>query len=353
MKKVAGLFGIGDIHGMLKEMIINLEDQGVIDDNADWAADEGTLVLTGDLTDRGPEGYEVVKKVYDLKEQAEKQGGKIVVTTGNHDVGFLNCAVYLCRRPELKKMFENALLKTEVHDRKAAYTTHSSDPAKYRETKNIKIGEALNICMSYPNTEVPLGIEEADMPDEGREIHYFKDQLTDMLTNGMNLEDLLRVCESAELMTWAVSWPAMYAQDGVLFQHCDSTRVYKYLEREGQTFDGSPMEKANYATTVTMLSPSIAPGKKLWDVMTSGRYWEDDATRVIPGHLNYFAPGATKVAHGHTRLFGEFQPSEYANNMAVNLDVGLAYAPHHTGKTGRMVNLTEHAIAHRAKKSRA
>ncbi len=335
------LHGIGDIHGMIDEMLINLEKAGVVDSNGDWASGDGTLVLVGDLTDRGPHGYEVIRKAFDLKEQAQKAGGNLVVTIGNHDVGFLNCAVFLTRRPKLKAMFDELLTKNE--DRKKIFDIYHSDPAKARMTRSANVGAALNICVTYAQGEIPnpLGIDEVDLPDELTEINIFRDQISDMLSNGMNLEDLLRVVEDSDILPWAVGWPAMYEQDGILFQHCDSHRAYKYLEKAAENSEGMPMDKVNYATTMSLLSPSAYPAWKLWGVLTSGRYWEDNKN-VIDHHLNYFAPGATKVAHGHTRLFGEYMPMEYAGGKALNLDVGLAYSPHHFGKTGRMVDLTEY-----------
>lgn len=339
-KKTSGLYAIGDIHGMTKEMLINLEYQGVVNEAGDWDAGSGTLVQIGDLTDRGPDGYGVMRKLFELNKQAKKKKGKVHVTIGNHDVGFLNCAVFLTRRPELKKKLEAVAELTPV----------DGDPDKNKALKYAVLGAATNAILGYAqsNHPDPVGIDEADMPNETQELKVFRDQMSDMILNGMNMRDLMKVCEDADVLKWAVAMPAMVTVDGVLFQHCDSHRVYKYLERQAGDFEGTPMEKVNHATTMIMLNPSINLGYELWSVTTAGRYWEDNP-QSIPAHIQYFAPGATKVAHGHTRLFGEFLPSEYANGQAVNLDVGLAYSPHHCGKTGRMVNLTEHAIAFRAK----
>lgn len=342
MSKKKRLHAIGDIHGMLGEMLVNLEKEGVVDANGDWSSGTGTLVLTGDLVDRGPEGYEVLKKAYDLKIQAEQAGGKLVVTMGNHDAGFLNCAVFLVRRPDLKAMFEAVLPKNEMHNRKKFFDTSTSDPARYQESRYSKCGEAMNICLTYAAGHMPkpVGIDENDLPDENAEMRGFQDQVTDMFANGMNLQDLLEVTQNADVLTWAVTWPSMYVENGMLFQHCDSRRAYQYLERLAADFDGSPLEKVNHATNLAMLSPQVKSAFGVWKTFTSGRYWEDDIRSIVP-HLKHFAPGTTKVIHGHTRLFGEFQPSEYAEGKAINLDVGLAYSPHHFGKTGRMVDLTE------------
>lgn len=347
-KKSHRLHAIGDIHGMLGEMLLNLEDKGVVDSNGDWASGNGTLVMTGDLTDRGPHGYETIEKAYNLHTQAKKAGGEVVVTMGNHDIGFLNCAIFLVRRPKLREMIS----KIANASRDETFKESNEDRMLYREKCHRKIGEVMSACMNYAaNPLVPEGIDEADLPNESVEIRTFKDQISDMLSNGMNLEDLIKIMESPDAMTWAVSWPAMYVKDGVLFQHCDSHRVYKFFESLDESDEKNPVEKANNGLTLGMLSPSCVPAYKFWGVTTSGRYW-DQAEEIIPRHLEYFG-GATKVCHGHTRLFGEYMPTEYCRGQAVNLDVGLAYSPHHFGKKGRMIDLTEHAINFNKSKPKA
>jgi hypothetical protein len=340
--KTKKLFGIGDIHGMLGEMMLNLEDKGVVDSNGDWASEDGTLVLTGDLTDRGPHGYETIEKAYNLHKQAEAAGGDLVVTMGNHDIGFLNCAIFLVRRPKLRELIS----KINNGSREDTFKESNDGGTLYREKKHWRMGAVMNACANYAaNPDTPEGIDESDLPDEAGELRVFKDQIADMLANGMNLEDLVKFMESPDLMMWAVGWPAMYLKDGVLFQHCDSHRVYKFFESIDDSDKTDPIQKANNALTLGLLSSSISPGYKFWGVTTSGRYW-DSGEEIIPHHLEYFG-GAKKVCHGHTRLFGEHLPMEYCDGRAVNLDVGLAYSPHHCGKKGRMVDLTEDAAKYK------
>ena len=77
---------IGDIHGMYKEMMAELKGTGYVDDAGNWSGGDATLAFTGDLVDRGPQGYEVVQKIMELQEQAKKAGGEVIVTLGNHDI---------------------------------------------------------------------------------------------------------------------------------------------------------------------------------------------------------------------------------------------------------------------------
>jgi hypothetical protein len=355
-KRKPTLHAIGDIHGMLGEMLINLEEKKIVNSNGDWKASNGTLVFIGDLMDRGLQGYEVLNKVYELKTQAEGKGGEVVVTMGNHDVGFLNCAVFIVRRPKLREAIAAIIPKNELHNRKKFFDLYSGDSVAYRSARYTKNSAVMDAILTYSQSEnlpSPEGIDQDKIPDESRELRFFQTQIGEMLYNGMNLEDLILTTESENLITWAVAWPSMFVKGNVLFQHCDSVRAYKSLENMAGDFEGTPLEKVNHVTANIMSNPSCLPAYNLWNTFTAGRYWDHNHNQNnISDHIEHFAPGAKMVAHGHTRLSGEYLPSFYAENKAVNLDVGLAYYPDYFGKVGRMVDLTERTKAKsRAKRS--
>lgn len=69
-------FVVGDVHGELQKLKLILEH---------WNSDDEQLVLLGDLVDRGPDSYGVVKLAMELK---EKYGAKI--NKGNHEDMFLS-----------------------------------------------------------------------------------------------------------------------------------------------------------------------------------------------------------------------------------------------------------------------
>jgi hypothetical protein len=53
-----------------------------------WSGGAATLVVVGDLIDKGPEGLEVVDLLRALETSAHDQGGSVVVTLGNHEAEF-------------------------------------------------------------------------------------------------------------------------------------------------------------------------------------------------------------------------------------------------------------------------
>lgn len=72
MKK---FFVVSDIHGMYREF------KGLLQH---WDR-EDTLVILGDMVDRGPDSLKVIQKVIELKKQH-----KVIVIRGNHDQMFLD-----------------------------------------------------------------------------------------------------------------------------------------------------------------------------------------------------------------------------------------------------------------------
>ncbi len=88
-----GNFKIGavsDIHGQYDTFIKLLKNNGVIDKEGAWSFGDGHFVVAGDMFDRGPQVTEVLWFLYDLEQQAAKEGGKLHVLLGNHDVMVLN-----------------------------------------------------------------------------------------------------------------------------------------------------------------------------------------------------------------------------------------------------------------------
>ena len=86
------LYAVGDVHGDVERLRELLREAGLVRDGV-WAGGESRLVLTGDLTDRGPKGTETVAFVRALQEGSE---GRVEALMGNHD------ALILARAFELR-----------------------------------------------------------------------------------------------------------------------------------------------------------------------------------------------------------------------------------------------------------
>ncbi len=83
---VKKIFAIGDIHGQHDRMIKMLKHAGVINDSLLWNFGGGHVVFIGDIFDRGEKVTEALWFIYQLEQDAEKQGGRVHLLLGNHEV---------------------------------------------------------------------------------------------------------------------------------------------------------------------------------------------------------------------------------------------------------------------------
>ena len=83
------LYVIGDVHGDYDRLHLLLNKHNLISFDSKWIGDDSTLVLIGDLTDRGDKGIEVIELVMSLEKQAQAKGGNVVSLCGNHDAIFI------------------------------------------------------------------------------------------------------------------------------------------------------------------------------------------------------------------------------------------------------------------------
>lgn len=101
-KNVDKILAFGDVHGHYKALINFMKHHGIIDDKLQWNWGDGHIVLLGDVFDRGNEVTETLWFIYRLDQQARRQGGKVHMLLGNHEVMvMLNDTRYLNRKYEV------------------------------------------------------------------------------------------------------------------------------------------------------------------------------------------------------------------------------------------------------------
>jgi hypothetical protein len=89
------IVAVGDVHGDYERLVKVLVAAGIIKDEpnkpeeVEWSAGKTTFVCTGDLIDKGKHSLKVIALFRALKESAEKLGGEVIVTMGNHEAEFL------------------------------------------------------------------------------------------------------------------------------------------------------------------------------------------------------------------------------------------------------------------------
>jgi hypothetical protein len=89
------VYALGDVHGDYDRLCTLLVAAGLLEKvpqspgEVPWKAGKAVLVCTGDLIDKGPKSVAVVTFFQALQLAAEKAGGRVVVTMGNHEADFL------------------------------------------------------------------------------------------------------------------------------------------------------------------------------------------------------------------------------------------------------------------------
>lgn len=82
---VARIVAVSDIHGQYELLVRLLRANKVIDGDDRWAMGDATLVVAGDVFDRGPRVTEAFWLLYGLQQQAAAAGGAVHFVLGNHE----------------------------------------------------------------------------------------------------------------------------------------------------------------------------------------------------------------------------------------------------------------------------
>jgi hypothetical protein len=82
----ARVVAVGDIHGDLDALLRILQGFEVLAADGTWAGGDTSLVLLGDLNDRGNDSVNVMDFLMALEPEAAAQGGSVHVLIGNHEL---------------------------------------------------------------------------------------------------------------------------------------------------------------------------------------------------------------------------------------------------------------------------
>jgi len=83
---VPRVVAFGDVHGAHDRLVYLLTQAGILDAEQNWAGGEAHLVSVGDLLDRGPDSRRVLDLLMRLEGEAARDGGRVHLVLGNHEV---------------------------------------------------------------------------------------------------------------------------------------------------------------------------------------------------------------------------------------------------------------------------
>jgi len=70
---------IADIHGAYDAMVSTLQNADILGEDLSWVGEKATLVIVGDILDRGPKSRAAMDLLMRLEGEAESAGGRVQV----------------------------------------------------------------------------------------------------------------------------------------------------------------------------------------------------------------------------------------------------------------------------------
>jgi len=98
---------IADIHGAYDAMVATLQNADILGEDLNWVGRKSTLVIVGDILDRGPKSREAMDLLMRLEGEAESAGGRVQVLIGNHEAMILTGDMRYVSGPEYAAFAED------------------------------------------------------------------------------------------------------------------------------------------------------------------------------------------------------------------------------------------------------
>jgi hypothetical protein len=83
--EVERVVAVGDLHGDYEQTAAVLRSAGLIDVRERWSGGNTHLVQTGDVLDRGADGFKILDLLMRLEQEAARAGGRVHALIGNHE----------------------------------------------------------------------------------------------------------------------------------------------------------------------------------------------------------------------------------------------------------------------------
>ncbi len=153
------LIAVSDIEGNFNALSSFLLSNKVIDENYNWAYGKGSLLLNGDMVDRGNNVLPVLWLIYKLEYQAERAGGKVHFILGNHDVMNIQ-GRFRYARDKYRKLAVLIGTHEDERDNYKELFSEKSHLGKWLRSKNVieKIGDYIFVHAGLSKELIDLGM---------------------------------------------------------------------------------------------------------------------------------------------------------------------------------------------------
>ena len=159
------LYAVGDVHGDVERLLALLRGVGLVGDDGGWRGGDSALVFTGDLTDRGNSGMEVVRLVMRLQEESK---GAVESLMGNHDALILARA-YEWRGEGADPDCRDLFIMNGGKEREAAALAEDDEAFAWMQVRPLmlKVGDTLFQHADSARYYAALGEGEDEVDDAG------------------------------------------------------------------------------------------------------------------------------------------------------------------------------------------
>ena len=104
---VERIVAIADIHGAYDAMVSTLQNADILGEDLSWVGGKSTLVIVGDILDRGPKSRAAMDLFMRLEVEADSAGGRVKVLIGNHEAMILTGDMRYVSGPEYAAFAED------------------------------------------------------------------------------------------------------------------------------------------------------------------------------------------------------------------------------------------------------
>jgi hypothetical protein len=80
------IVAVSDVHGAYDSLVAILKTVALVDDKLAWSGGRATLVVVGDVLDRGSDSRRVLELLMRLEGEASAAGGRALLVLGNHEI---------------------------------------------------------------------------------------------------------------------------------------------------------------------------------------------------------------------------------------------------------------------------
>ncbi|HEV2803565.1 MAG TPA: SUMF1/EgtB/PvdO family nonheme iron enzyme [Chthoniobacterales bacterium] len=139
------VYALGDVHGdydRCADLLVacNILETKPADPNdltqVKWKAKKAVFVCMGDMIDKGPDSVKVLMLMRSLQEAAKNEGGRVVITYGNHEAEFLGSPVLDPTNNPNKHTFDKKLTEFVADLRRTTFNGQALDPDQVVDGKD-------------------------------------------------------------------------------------------------------------------------------------------------------------------------------------------------------------------------